>query len=83
MGEERRGGFGYLISDEGSAFWIGKHILLLFTEEADGRQERTEVYDAIMAHYDLNDPYEIIALMNKGSYRETVASLAKCGSNIA
>lgn len=58
--EDRRGGFGYLLGDEGSAYWIGRRLLELFTKEADGRLQKSDLYKCIMEHFDLNSPYEII-----------------------
>ncbi|GAC1458871.1 MAG: BadF/BadG/BcrA/BcrD ATPase family protein [Candidatus Limnocylindrales bacterium] len=44
--EERAGGWGYLIGDEGSAFWIGKEGLRAASHDFDGRAAST----AISAH---------------------------------
>ena len=40
-GVARAGGYGDLIGDEGSAFWIGREALALLSREADGRRERS------------------------------------------
>lgn len=82
MGQERRGGFGYLIGDEGSAFWIGKKIIEVFSKEADGRLEKTEVYSSVMEYFKMEDPYQLISILNKGPYRELLAGLAKVCSTI-
>lgn len=37
-GTSRAGGFGDLIGDDGSAFWIGQRALTLLSQEADGRR---------------------------------------------
>lgn len=58
--EERRGGFGYLLGDEGSAYWIGCRLLEVFTKEADGRLQRTDLYSRFIEHFQMNSPYEII-----------------------
>ena len=76
--ETRRGGYGYLVGDEGSGFWIGKRILEQFTQEADGRLEKTACYTSIMSHFNLKDPYEIVTMASsqKSDYRTWCASLA-------
>ena len=76
---QRQGGFGYQIGDEGSSFWIGKEILKAFTKQVDLREERTEIYTKIMEHFELDNPYEIIAKINEepSNYRYKVASLGK------
>lgn len=74
----RSGGFGYLIDDAGSAFWIGKHIIQTFVEEVDGRKKRTELYDFLMDKLELNDAYEIVNLVfsQKDDYRNFIANLS-------
>ena len=76
--EDRRGGFGYLVGDEGSAFWIGRKLLALFTKEADGRLPKTSLYTTIMEHFDLKTAYDIIAVVNENNsrYRNWVAELS-------
>lgn len=75
---DRRGGFGYLLGDEGSAFWIGRQLLSIFTQEADGRLPRTAFYDCIMKHFELNAPYDLVILANKNlkNYRNFVAQIS-------
>lgn len=82
--QQRSGGFGYLLGDEGSAFWIGKRLLQRFTQEADGRAPKTSWYHGVMDHFNLTDPYQIIALANgqKDQYREWVASFSKLAARI-
>ena len=41
--EERSGGWGYLIGDEGSAFWIGKEGLRAASYDFDGRGSPTAI----------------------------------------
>lgn len=76
---KRSGGWGYLLDDEGSAFDIGRDVLKAFVQMADGRREKTLMYNHILSSFDFNEAYELIAFMNlhKDDYRQQVASFAK------
>lgn len=74
----RCGGWGYQLGDEGSAYWIGKQLLKCFCEEADGRQERDNIYSSIMNYYGMENPYQVISVMNNFENQRTeVAKLSK------
>ena len=74
----RSGGFGYLIDDGGSGFWIGKQILEAFVYQVDNRHPKTELFDEIMKILDLEDPYEIIqeVMSNQSDYRNFIANIS-------
>ena len=80
----RSGGFGYLIDDAGSAYWIGKHILESFVRQVDGRDEKSPLYDFLLQELDLKDPYQIIqtVFQEKENYRNYVANLAGLTKNL-
>lgn len=74
---KRCGGWGQKIGDEGSAFWIGKQVLAMFSKQSDGRLNKGPLYDLIMERCKLNDPYEIIKYTNEHlSNREDLAKLS-------
>ncbi|MEG1311453.1 MAG: BadF/BadG/BcrA/BcrD ATPase family protein [Romboutsia sp.] len=56
----RCGGWGDYIGDEGSAHWIGKKTLEIFSKEADKRIERGDLYDNIKETLNLSDDFDII-----------------------
>jgi N-acetylglucosamine kinase-like BadF-type ATPase len=49
----RAGGWGELFSDEGSAYWIAREALTLFSRMSDRRQPRTALYELIREHFQL------------------------------
>lgn len=74
----RCGGWGYQLGDEGSAYWIGKQLLKCFCEQADGRQEKDNLYSTVMDYFHIENPYEIIAVINQFENERTeVAQLSK------
>ncbi|MGL5330672.1 MAG: N-acetylglucosamine kinase [Peptostreptococcaceae bacterium] len=56
----RCGGWGDYIGDEGSAHWIGKKTLEIFSKEADGRLEKGDLYYNIVNELDIKDDFDII-----------------------
>lgn len=60
----RVGGFGPAIGDEGSAYWIGKKALQLFSKEVDGRAKKGCLYNIFIKELSLKDDYEIISYVN-------------------
>src|SRR5438270_4385002 len=51
----RAGGWGHMIGDEGSGYWIGREALSAVMRAADGRGPRTELSAEILAHFDVAD----------------------------
>ncbi len=73
----RSGGWGYLIGDEGSSFELAREGLRAAVQAADGRGEPTRLLEAILAHWHLNDPLEIIpSVYRAGSRPADLAALA-------
>ncbi|GAA0861950.1 N-acetylglucosamine kinase [Paraclostridium tenue] len=56
----RCGGWGDYIGDEGSAYWIGKKTIEMFSKEADKRIERGLIYKNIKEKLNINDDFDII-----------------------
>lgn len=78
-GETKRcGGWGYALGDEGSAYWIARKLLEKFCKQADGRMEKTVLYDKVMEKCNLQNDFEMITYMNDvlKKDREKVAKLA-------
>lgn len=74
----RVGGWGYWIGDEGSAFWIGKHVLSLFSKMSDGRLTKTILYECVMDSLVLSDESELVKILSEHKRpKEAIASLAR------
>ena len=56
----RAGGWGYLLGDEGSGFWIGRRALSAIVRAADGRGPATELTERVMTHLKLVRPSDLI-----------------------
>ena len=62
-GEERSGGWGYLIGDEGSAFWIGKEGLRAASRDFDGRGDHTAISDHLYRDLGVDDFQGVLPLL--------------------
>src|SRR5262245_15427062 len=49
----RAGGWGHIIGDEGSGYWIGKEAVRAVMREADGRGPATVLSQHVLAHFDV------------------------------
>lgn len=57
----RAGGWGELFSDEGSAYWLAREGLRLFSRMSDERAPRGPLYDAVRQHFGLQDDLDLCA----------------------
>ncbi|MBQ9263453.1 MAG: hypothetical protein IJ189_04495 [Clostridia bacterium] len=55
-GAGRSGGWGLFFGDEGSCYWVAVQGINAFYRQADGRMERTLLYDYMMDLFHLTDP---------------------------
>ncbi|MDI3517923.1 MAG: hypothetical protein PWQ34_70 [Caldanaerobacter sp.] len=61
---ERIGGWGEFVGDEGSAYWIAKKTLEVYSKQKDGRLPKTVLVDIIDEKYGIKDKFEIIDIMH-------------------
>ncbi|WP_297688911.1 N-acetylglucosamine kinase [uncultured Anaerococcus sp.] len=81
-GESMRcGGWGPLIGDESSGYYIGKSLVNYFTKQSDGRFSKTPLYDEIKKELNIDDDFEIIPLTDAMT-RDQLAGIGKIFSKL-
>lgn len=75
----RAGGWGELFSDEGSAYWLAREGLRLFSRMSDGRSPRGPLYGRVCAHFGLQEDLDLCAAVygTEVAQRSRFAQLSK------
>jgi N-acetylglucosamine kinase-like BadF-type ATPase len=75
----RAGGWGYVLGDEGSGYWIGRAALRAVLREADRRGPKTQLTGLLLHYYGVPRAQDLIAQVYQGALRPAaIASLAQC-----
>jgi N-acetylglucosamine kinase-like BadF-type ATPase len=73
----RAGGWGYVLGDEGSGYWIGRHALRAVVRESDGRGAPTALTPLVLAHFGAKQPYDLVRAIYDGELRPSaIAAVA-------
>lgn len=86
----RAGGWGHLLGDEGSAFWIALQGMARGLRSSEGRDTPTSVLEAALEYFGLPDPQALIPLVyarfdkaHIASFAPRVTALAAAGDPLA
>jgi N-acetylglucosamine kinase-like BadF-type ATPase len=73
----RAGGWGYVLGDEGSGYWLGRNALRSVVRAADGRGPATSLTERVLAHYGVSTPQQLVhAIAGPGTKPSAIAQLA-------
>ncbi len=70
------GGWGWLLGDEGSGYWLGLHALKATIRAFEGSGRPTSLQEPILAQYGLKSRNEIILWAYNSSRQKDIAALA-------
>src|SRR5262245_15004544 len=74
----RAGGWGYVLGDEGSGYWIGRQALRAVVRHADGRGRKTSLTPLLLGHFALSDAAELIhKVYHEDLAPNTIGALAR------
>ena len=84
MGRSARcGGWGEVFGDEGSAHWLAREVLALFSRMADGRAEPGPLVDLVRGHFHLTQDLDLCAAINGSAARSELAQIARLATAAA
>lgn len=73
----RSGGWGYLLGDEGSGYFIGREAIIAALKDLDGRGEKTKLKSSLEKHFNLSVMDQIIPQIYQNRIdRVAIADLA-------
>lgn len=73
----RAGGWGYVLGDEGSGYWLGRQALRAVLRASDGRGSQTPLTPLVLAHYRVARPQDLVREIYYGRFKPaTVAAAA-------
>ena len=80
----RAGGWGHMIGDEGSGYWIGRESLAAVMRAADGRGPETRLTAGILRHFNVDDESRLPRIVyDRDLPRASVAALGPIAQGAA
>lgn len=79
----RCGGWGEVFGDEGSAHWLAREALALFSRMVDGRAEPGPLVELVREHFDLKHDLDLCGEINGSAARSELAQLARLATSAA
>ena len=75
----RAGGWGYVLGDEGSGYWIGRAALRSVLREADRRGQKTALTPLLLKHFGIAEAQGLLHEVYYGNLKAAaIGSLAQC-----
>ena len=76
--EARAGGWGWMMGDEGSGWWVGREAVRAALAEWEGSGPKTALTPLLLESFELDNAYDIIPLIySEKISRKAISSLAK------
>jgi N-acetylglucosamine kinase-like BadF-type ATPase len=79
----RCGGWGEVFGDEGSAHWLAREALALFSRMVDGRAEPGPLVGLVRRHFELKHDLDLCGEINGSAARSELAQLARLATAAA
>jgi N-acetylglucosamine kinase-like BadF-type ATPase len=79
----RCGGWGEVFGDEGSAHWLAREVLALFSRMADCRAEPGPLLGLVREHFQLTHDLDLCAAINGSAARSELAQVARLATAAA
>jgi glucosamine kinase len=74
----RSGGWGHVLADEGSGYWLGREALRAVMRAVDHRGPATAITGRVLAHYKITRPQDLIREIYERDMRpQAIAALAE------
>lgn len=72
----RSGGWGFVLGDEGSGYWIGRQALAAVVRDADGRGPHTDLTPLVLEHFNLPRVDGLVReVYDRGLQRQAIAAI--------
>lgn len=72
----RAGGWGYVLGDEGSGYWLGRLAVRAVVRASDGRGAATSLTARVLKHYGVARPPDLVHEIYTGMKPSAIAALA-------
>ncbi len=79
----RAGGWGHVLGEEGSGYWIAREALRMGLRSAEGREAPSGLLDAALGHFGLSEPWDLLPLAYENFDKARIASLAPSVARLA
>ena len=80
----RSGGWGHLVGDEGSAYWIAAEGLRRALKSFDGRGKMTDLYEAFKSYLNCQNHSELVSMIYRSTFNKSqMADLARVVGEVA